>query len=281
MEVRLNVRNLDLRETQEKVDNNLRQVRQFGYKTILAYAGLWGMAYDEAVSVLERGRSVLNQAGERGEALEAEANQRVQRVRKEAESQLREVEARVETLQDKLFNRVQRVEDKAEADVEVQIERVLNRLGIPSRERIAKLSTEIESLSRKIDQQLAAQKKSVVVVETDPMPQPLVSYDNLNAKEIIASLDAAKMDALMAIKLYEEAHENRITVLREVNRRLDAMPFADYDQLTVEEIETKLADMNNEQLAFLARYEAFHENRVTLLRSLEREQTVRAEPVFA
>lgn len=41
-------------------------------------------------------------------------------------------------------------------ELERQVERVLERMGIPSRDRLERLSSEIESLSARIDQELAA-----------------------------------------------------------------------------------------------------------------------------
>lgn len=278
MAIRVNVDNIDLREAQEKVDNNLRQVRKMSRKALLAYAGMWGLAFDEAATLLKQGQHLLADAQNRGEKLEAEANQRVQNAREGAESRMRDLEAQVDSLQAKIKNRVQRSEDKIDYDLEAQVERVLNRLGIPSRERIAKLSTEIETLSRKIDQQLTAQPR-VVTMDSEPVLLPVEGYDTLTAKEIVAMLDSLQVADLVEIKRYEEAHENRVTVLREVNQRLELMPALDYDHLTVEEVEAKLAGMTDEQLTYLVKYERTHENRVTLLRSLEREQEGRREVV--
>lgn len=277
MEVRLNVKNIDLREAQEQVDNNLRQVREVSRKAILAYAGLWGMAYDEAAAILEKGKDVLNRAEHRGESLEAAANEQLRKVREEAQSRFNAVEAKVESLQDKVMNRAGRVEDKVEFDVEVQVERVLERLGIPSRERINKLSTEIEALSQKIDAQLAARTHVVAVEQETALP--LANYADLTAREVNALLDGLTMVELLEIKRYEEAHENRVTVVREIDRRLEAMPIAGYDEMGVEMIVPKLASLTAEQLDWLIAYEKAHENRVTLLRAMEqRQEALRSVP---
>jgi poly(hydroxyalkanoate) granule-associated protein len=275
MEVQLNVRNIDLRDAQEQVDNNLRQLREVSRKAILAYAGLWGLAYDEAVSVLEKGKTMLERAEDRGESLETAANRQVHKVREEAQSRLKSVEARVESFQDKIVNRAQRAEDKVEYDMEAQIERVLERLGIPSRERINRLSVEIEALSQKIDAQLAVKEPVVVAVTPEPVALPVVNYDTFTAKEVIALLEGLTIAELIEIKRYEEEHEKRVTVLREVARRLEAMPIAGYDEMTVETIETKLESLDDEQLAYLFAYEEAHENRVTLLRSIQQKQEAR------
>jgi poly(hydroxyalkanoate) granule-associated protein len=277
MEVRLNVRNIDLRDAQEKVDNNLRRIRNVSRKAMLAYAGLWGMAYDKTVELLEQGKTTLDQAEERGEKLETTANQRMQEVRKEAETRLRDVEVRVENMQGKVKSRIQRTEGKVEYDLEVQVQQMIERLGIPSRERINKLSAEIEALSRKIDEQLA--KEPEVVVERVVVAPPVAGYDTMTAKEIIAILDRLTINEWIEIKHYEETRENRVTVLREVNRRIEAMPILGYDELTVDEIQEQLSGLTIEQLEFLAQYEAAHQNRVTLLQAIKCEHEARREAV--
>jgi poly(hydroxyalkanoate) granule-associated protein len=275
MEVRLNVRNIDLRDTQEKVDNNIRQIRDAGRRAVLAYAGLWGMAYDEATALLDKGKSMLEEAEHRGETMESTATERVKKVSEQAKSRLQKVEARVDSLQGKISSRTERVEGKVEYDLEAQVERVLDRLGIPSRDRIMKLSEEIEALSLKLDAQMAVERGMVVKVEAEPVVLPLVDYTELTAKEIVTMLDKLTVAELVEIKRFEEAHENRVTVLREVNRRIESMPLAGYDEMTVEEIERRLESLSMEQLDYLVAYEKAHQNRVTLLRSMEGAQEAR------
>jgi transposase len=275
MEVRLNVRNIDLRDTQEKVDNNIRQIRDAGRRALLAYAGLWGMAYDEAAALLDKGKSMLEEAEHRGETMESTATERMKKVGKQAKSRLQKVEARVDSLQGKLISRAERAEDKVEYDLESQVERVLDRLGIPSRDRIMKLSEEIEALSLKIDAQMDAERGMVVKIEAESVMLPLVNYTELTAKEIINLLEGLTIAELVEIKRFEEAHENRVTVLREINRRIESMPLAGYDEMTVEEIERRLESLSMEQLDYLVAYEKAHQSRVTLLRSMEGAQEAR------
>jgi transposase len=275
MEVRLNVRNIDLRDTQEKMDNNIRQIRDAGRRAVLAYAGLWGMAYDEATTLLDKGKSMLEEAEQRGETMESAAAERVKKVGEQAKNRLQKVEAQVDSLQGKISSRAERAEGKVEYDLEAQIERVLDRLGIPSRDRIMKLSEEIEALSLKLDAQMAVERGMVVKVEAEPVMLPLVDYTELTAKEIVNLLDKITIAELVEIKRFEEAHENRVTVLREVNRRIESMPLAGYDNMTVEEIERRLESLSMEQLDYLVAYEKAHQNRVTLLRSMEGAQEAR------
>ncbi len=222
MEVRLNVRNIDLRDAQEKVDDNLRQMRDTGRKAVLAYAGLWAMAYDEAVGVFEKSKQVFDQAEDRGEKLEAEANRRTQKMRDQAQNRLKSVESRVEKVRSRFSNRAEDAEESLEHDLERQVERVMERLGIPSRERITRLSAEIEALSQKIDAQLVAEPEVAVLVEGEMLVLPIPAYDTLTAREVIAMLDGMTVDELTTLKVYEERNQVRVTILREIERLLEA-----------------------------------------------------------
>jgi poly(hydroxyalkanoate) granule-associated protein len=209
MEVKLNIRNIDLRNTQEKVEDNVKQLRKVGRKAVLAYAGLWGLAYDEAKAILERGKKLVDEAENRGEKIEETAASEAKKARKDAEK-------RVKKLQKRLESRIRRTESKTEKQLERQVQDVLDRLGIPSRERIEKLNREIDALTKKIDQQLA--KPAVEL--------PIANYEVLNVKDVVSHLDNLSPAELATIKEYEMAHENRVTVLREIDRRLEAEPVA-------------------------------------------------------
>ena len=52
MEVKLDVRNIDLRNAQESVEDNVKKMRKTSRKVALTYAGLLGMAYDEAKAII-------------------------------------------------------------------------------------------------------------------------------------------------------------------------------------------------------------------------------------
>lgn len=219
MEVKVDVRNIDLRDAQEAVEDNIKQMRKTGRKVALTYAGLLGMAYDEAKAILDRGRKMVNEAESRGEKLENAARRQVKSARKGVEKQVKQqvkgVEKEVEKVQKRFTKQVQRSEARAENEIDAQVERVLDRLGIPSRDRIVKLSAEIEALSRKIDQEL-------VQANGTKWEVPLPEYDRLTAREIVALLDSLTPSQLVEVKAYEMAHDNRVTITREVERRLES-----------------------------------------------------------
>ena len=224
MEVKLDVRNIDLRNAQEAVEDNVKFVQKTGRKVALAYAGLLGMAYDEALAIVKRGRKLVDDAENRGEKMEAATLKQVKNVRKDVEKQVKKqvkmAEKEVEKVQKRVVKQVRRSETKAENSIDAQVERVLERMGIPSRERIIKLSAEIEALSRKIDQEVV-QVVEIPAAVAETQAAPLPSYDTMTAREIVALLDEMTPAQMAEVKAYEMAHDNRVTVTREIDRRLE------------------------------------------------------------
>ncbi len=183
----------------------------------------------------------------------------------------KQVEDRFDGLNKRVRKQLKRTQGQANAaanEIENQVQQVLKGLDLPSRERLTKLSKEIDALTAKIDSQLVAAVPAVDL--------PIAKYDTFTVKEINAMLDALSMDELAKVQAYEAAHANRVTVLREVERRMD-LPIADYDTLTVQEINGMLDGLSVDDLVKLQAYEAVHANRVTVTREMER----RMEPVLA
>ena len=222
MEVKLDVRNIDLRNAQEAVEDNVKFVQKTGRKVALAYAGLLGMAYDEARAILKRGRKLVGEAESRGEAMEAATLRQVKNARhgveKQVEKQVKMAEEEMGKVQKRFVKQVRRSEAKAENSIDAQVERVLERMGIPSRERIVKLSAEIEALSQKIDQEVVQATPVQVAVET---VAPLPAYDTMTAREIVTLLDGMTPAQMAEVKVFEMAHDNRVTVTRGIDRRLE------------------------------------------------------------
>lgn len=237
---------------EEKANTALNQVQGAGRKSYYAYLGMWRMIYDSAANTVDRSKRLFDQAVERGESVEQTAVS-------EAKSMANQVEQRAGKMQ----KRVRRSFRRSERELENQVEAVLSRLDVPSRAHVNKLNANLDALNAKLNDLLVTGETAVVA--------PIVGYDTLTAKEVVAKLDKLTVAELVDVKQYEMAHEDRVTVLREVDRRIEAMPIARYDALTVDEIEPLLSTLDASQLETVAAYEAKHENRVTLLRAVESE----------
>ena len=244
-------------ETQETLENGAARLQKLGRRAKWAYMGLLGLAYDEAKTRWEQSQQLMERVENRGQQLDEQAMAEAQKYYEEAGS-------RINTLQSRVRRNTMEMEEQMGDEMETRIEAVLNRLNIPSRDQIARLNAKIEALSRKIEE--------VALTETDVTTnEPLPRYEQMTAKEVVGQLAGLSIEELRTVKEYEMARENRVTVLREVDNRLQAMPIARYDQLTIQEIEPLLGTLTVAELNYLAQYEAGHEDRVTLLRAIDAE----------
>lgn len=260
----MNVPNITIiEETQETFENGAERLQKLGRRAKWAYMGILGLAYDEAKARWDQSQQLMERVENRGQQLDEQAMTEAQKYYEEAGS-------RLNTLQNRVRRNTMEMEEQMGDEIETRIEAVLNRLNIPSREQIARLNAKIEALSRKIEE---ISMVEVDVTTREPMPR----YEQMTAKEVVSQLAGLSIEELRAVREYEVAHENRVTILREVDGRLQAMPIARYDQLTIQEIEPLLGTLTVAELNYLAQYEAAQENRVTLLRAIDTELKSRPE----
>ncbi len=244
-------------KVESSLSGQIKQLKSVGRTAVLAYLGMWGLAYDGAQELLTQSQRFVKRAERRGGVVEDKAVTRarrtVKRARYKVQDQVKEMEAAVERLP-----------------------------LVPQTEAAVKSAkAKLETVSKNLAERVESMKPEVVVVETpadvEVVPEPLPGYDTMTAKVIIKELQSLPVSKVMEVREYEMTHENRVTVLREADTLIQAMPIMGYDDLTVEEIEPMLKAMSESELDYLANYEAAHENRVTLLRAIEQEQEARAE----
>ena len=129
--------------------------------------------------------------------------------------------------------------------------------------QVQDLVEEVDHLESKIEEQVTDLHDAAM------KNLPIAKYGKLNVKEIVNKLADLTVSELHAIRDVEMSMGKRSTVLRELNRRIDAMPIADYDDLAVEQITAKLDALDTAQLTVIAQYERVHGNRVGMLQSID------------
>lgn len=231
----LSVTNLQQETTRQCLAERAEQMRKMGRKAALAYLGLLGMAYDQAVGFWRESSKLAEKAEQRGETLQAEAQERLESMRANVRNELKMTQeafsAPFTRLEVRAGNALRRLRGQVEAQTEAvsqelaesgkaveveirqQVEETLTRLGIPSRDRLERLSYELEEVSQKLDAQLAPPAMPAL-----PWPE----YATLNARPIIAMLPSLTLEQLQAVRAYEEANASRITVLRAVDDAIKA-----------------------------------------------------------
>jgi hypothetical protein len=102
---------------------------------------------------------------------------------------------------------------------------------------------------------------------------PIQNYDNLNVGAIVEQLDNLSTEELKRVRAYEQHNKNRDTFLQQIDRRMMVaigVPIKDYDNSNVDEIVEQLDNLSDEELLVTRAYEQENENRVGLLRQIDR-----------
>jgi ferritin-like metal-binding protein YciE len=98
------------------------------------------------------------------------------------------------------------------------------------------------------------------------------NYDSLTADEIVQKLPSLSQVDLAKIEAYERKHQARATVLNRVSSLRGDEPWPGYDEMTAEEIVSRLREADDDELAKRVReYERSHKGRASVLHAAERE----------
>ena len=101
----------------------------------------------------------------------------------------------------------------------------------------------------------------------------IARYDSLTADEITAKLTDVSQIDLAKIDAYERKNQNRTTVLSRVTSLRGNEPWAGYDELTAAEVQSVLAEGDDERVKQALSYERSHKNRAGVIKAAERERT--------
>ncbi len=116
--------------------------------------------------------------------------------------------------------------------------------------------------------QSEGQIKGAVAGEDD---LAIARYDTHTAEEIISRLSGLSQIELAKVDAYERRNQNRSTILARITPLRGEEPWPGYDELTVAEIQSVLADGDDERLKQVQAYERSHKNRAGVLNDTERE----------
>jgi hypothetical protein len=100
-------------------------------------------------------------------------------------------------------------------------DRLLAALNLPTQSTVEQLKTEVARLTAQIDQIRAAARRQARAAD-EAQASPLPSYDKLNAERVVELLPTLAEPQLLAVQNYEQAHGNRVTVLRAIDKLIEA-----------------------------------------------------------
>lgn len=250
---------VDLRNVQENVGDGMRRARNISRKGALAYTGLLTMAYDKVKDFFVEGKELIDRAEARGEEVEAELNQKVRNAEVDAKERLRKISRRTrrsaEAQVDAAAREMGAEVSTLEGEMERRVERVLARLGLPTRDRLDRLSREIETLSAKIDGRTINEESAMTVAEVSIVEAPVVEMD-------VVEMDVVEMDVVETPQI--------LTPDMDRSTNVTAMPIEEYDSLKIRDIKEQLDELDYAQLTYVRTHEVANANRVTLLAEIDR-----------
>ena len=118
--------------------------------------------------------------------------------------------------------------------------------------------------------QAEGQVKGAVASEGD---LAIARYDSLTADEITEKLTDLSQIDLAKIDSYERKNQNRTTVLSHITSLRGNEPWAGYDELTAADVQSVLAEGDDERVKQALSYERSHKNRAGVIKAAERERT--------
>lgn len=232
----------DVQETLKKWSSaTVHDLRDNSHKALLVSFGAAGTSQDAVADLIKWTTEFYEKSVKRGQEMEDWALT-------EARHYWKEGRQRVEAV---------------EGDLEKRVKHLVETIEIPTRATVQHLTQEVEVLESKVEEQ------ATNLHETAMQHLPLANYGKLNVKEIVNKLADLTVTEMQALRDFEASMGKRATVLRELTRRIEAMPIADYDNLAVEEITAQLETLNTAQLTVIAQYERVHGNRVGVLQSID------------
>ena len=126
-----------------------------GIRVTRVTVGLWVLVYDGLSWTVRNPANAMDKVERRGLKVEKELSRRLNALERGSEAVVHRVRGGAADGVRRMRLDTQDAGEAAEVEMERQVEKALLKLGLPSRERLEQLTNEIESLSHKIDQELA------------------------------------------------------------------------------------------------------------------------------
>ena len=182
----------------------IEDVRTTARKAVLANVGLFALAYDHAKSLTSNFDTIVEDAGDRAATLFEEAIERGVKIEGVALD-------RAEQLRSEANERF--------GGIESRIKETLGRTNVTVMEEVPVVETVVEAVT-----DAAVDIKEDVAEAVEEVAKatalPFEGYGDLTAKDVIGQMEEMTSEQLAAIKAYESENANRVTVIREIDRRL-------------------------------------------------------------
>lgn len=228
---------LNLSSVQETVEDTIKSVRRASRKSVMAYVGFWGLAYD--VTVKDRAQW-LDKAEKRGESIEQDMTMRVTKLQKqamhEAESMRSNVGQRVSGIKGNVNEAVNDVAGKLQAGLQKflrtsEAAEMVQEIEVSAIENAKTVTKEVKKTAKKT---ATAAKKTVtksvqnvekmadsVIDALEKLELPFADYDQLAWNQIVVRVETLDHNTLIAVREYEMANRKRPSILKAIDAKLE------------------------------------------------------------
>jgi len=155
------------------------------------------------------------------------------------------------------------------------MERIVRRRSHAAERKVEATGTSARKTARRTSKKATAASSTIapklprVAAPRKASELPIKGYGSLTAGEIATRLRGLTQTELAKVYKYEQAHENRNTILDEIEKRFVELPIPTYDALTVEEIIGKLGKLNDKELRTIRSYEGETKDRTSVIEKID------------
>ena len=207
---------INMRTVQENIEDNSKKARELGRKAMLAYLGVWGMGYDAGKAAYKDGWKWVDKAEKRGEKVEKALVKVVKAYQKDFPGEVTKLAHNAEDVAKDVAKDVSAQADKVSKSMQKVWDQYVSHPAAEAVEEIGVKAVEAgEAVQAKIEE-----SKLQAVTLVDGIWK---GYDELSVKDITAGLEKKSMTQLEELRDYEVGNKNRVTVLREIDARMQAM----------------------------------------------------------
>jgi hypothetical protein len=219
--------NVNVRSMQEMLEDSSKKAMELGRRGYLAYLGAWGMGYDGVKSIAKEPMAWVKKAEKRGKVVDKDLRKLIEAYRKDFPG---EVAKLAESVQHGAVDMAESVQHTATDLAKSAEKSVTGLFGSDAKQVVEEITVEAKKTvssvnggARKMADAAAEVSVEQVTKVESAVDKVWKGYDDLGVKDIVAGLETMKLKDLEEVRNYELGSKNRVTVLREIDARLQAM----------------------------------------------------------
>ncbi|MGL4651368.1 MAG: hypothetical protein ACRC1H_18330 [Caldilineaceae bacterium] len=217
--------NVNMRNVQEMIEDTTKEVKVLGRKAYLTYLGAWGLGYDGVMSLYTDRWHWVEKAEKRGKVVEKDVMKIFEAYQKDFPGEVAKLAESVQSTAGDLYKSAEGyAEDLAKAvRRDVNVSETVENIVVEAKAAVRGFNGNGKKAADKAQEMVADTQAAVEAVAESVVDAIWKGYDELGVKDIVAGLEGMEMKKLEELRAYESGSKNRVTVLREIDARMQAM----------------------------------------------------------